>query len=159
MLFSYGSEGVADDGWGCVYRSFQNAQTHTGYVPTPIVDLMQSVNRGWAAWAEPADFADCGFTLTLLAGTSTKWLQFTTESQYQFYMPTVAALEAYILRAGQECAFVVDDGVSGYAIVPWKGEPHWVDPHTHTPRRVKLKTQLRRATGWMVLQLVPRKAT
>ena len=156
MLFSYGSEGVDDDGWGCVYRSFQNAQAHTAYPPAQLAELVQHVGRGRTAWAEPADFADWGFTLTLLAGASNAWLQYTHADQYQFFLPTVTALEAYVRRAGQECAFVVDDGISGYAIVPWEGVPHWVDPHTHNPRRVRFTTQLRRASGWMVLQVIPR---
>jgi len=162
MLYSYGSEDVDDTDWGCVYRSFQNAQVHTaGGPPTPIWALVEHVHRGWAAWVEPADFCDfagCGLAITLLAGASATWLQHTAADQYQFYIPSIAALEAYIRRAGRQCAFVVDDGESGYAIVPWKGEPHWVDPHTARPRRVPLASQLRRSPGWMVLQLIPDRA-
>ena len=155
-LYSYGSEDVDDTDWGCVYRSFQNAQVHTaGAPPTPIWALVEYVGRGWAAWAEPADFANCGFTITLLAGVSDTWLQHTSADQYQFYLPSVRALETYIRRAGKTCAFVVDDGVSGYAIVPWRGQAHWVDPHTTTPRRVPFASQLQRSPGWMVLQVIP----
>lgn len=153
MLFSYGAEGVDDDDWGCVYRSYQNALAHSGYLPIRFLNLVKYVNRGWGQWAEPADFAALGNSMTLLAGHSRDWLKHTSKAQYQLQLPSVALLESYVAEFGHASAFVVDDGISGYAIVPYKGRICWVDPHTHTPRRVPWKKQLRRSTGWMVLQL------
>jgi hypothetical protein len=156
-LYSYGAEGVDDSGWGCVFRSFQNAQAACGYNATPISDLVEGVGRGWGAWAEPADFVDAVPSLAFLAGASPHWLKYTKRKQYSVAtLPTVAALEDLIKLEGGYSAFVVDDGISGYAIVPFHGKPYWVDPHTTAPRRAQFRQQLRRSSGWMVLQIFPK---
>jgi hypothetical protein len=156
-LYSYGSEGVDDSGWGCVFRSFQNAQAACGYDVTSILDLVDDVGRGWGAWAEPADFVEAVPSVAFLAGASPHLLKYTKRKQYSVTtLPSTAALENLVKLEGGQSAFVVDDGISGYAIVPYNGKPHWVDPHTTSPRLTQFRQQLRKATGWMVLQVFPK---
>ena len=156
-LFSYGSEGLDDSGWGCVYRSFQNALLHTGYRVPGLMTLLENVGLEWGDWSEPSQFKDLAKTKAMLAGHSKKWLKYTHESDYDIILDSVEDLENKVWKLGGSCAFVVDDGVSGYAIVPIDGVPHWIDPHTSIPRRLKFKNQLQRSTGWMVLQVCPRR--
>jgi hypothetical protein len=156
-LYSYGAEGVDDSGWGCVYRSFQNGQAACGYRATPILDLVKYVGRGANAWAEPADFVDAVLSMAFLVGAPQNLLKFTSRKQYNLLaLPDVASLEALVKHEGGHVAFVVDDGISGYAIVPYHGKPYWVDPHTTSPRRAQFRHQLRRSPGWMVLKIFPK---
>ena len=91
-LFSYGSEGLDDSGWGCVYRSFQNALLHTGYRVPGLMTLLKNVGLEWGDWSEPAHFKDFARTTAFLAGHSKKWLQYTHESDYESRLESVAEL-------------------------------------------------------------------
>jgi len=153
-LYSYGSEGVDDDGWGCVYRSFQNAMSHTGYKVIPFMGLLEATGYEWKEWSEPSDFVNIGKTVTFWTGGRAGLFRQTHQSEYAFHIP-LKDVNAYI-QDHKNCAFVVDNGVSGYAIVPFEGRLYWVDPHTHHPRRTLFTTQLLKSKGWMILQLLPR---
>jgi hypothetical protein len=51
---------------------------------------------------------------------------------------------------------VVDDGVSAFAVVPYKGAVAWVDPHTRNPKRQRFRpTHLTVRDAWMVLLVPP----
>ena len=154
QLYSYGSEGVDDDGWGCVYRSFQNAQSHSGYKVIPFMKLLNMVDREWGEWSEPSDFLDIGKTVTFWTGSGKNLFRKTHKSDYIYQIP-LTDIEEYMAQR-KHCSFVVDDGISGYAIVPFEGQHYWIDPHTHSPRRSLFRKQLQRSPGWMVLQLFPR---
>jgi hypothetical protein len=158
-----------DDGWGCVYRSVQNVQSFLGLPVTPLEGLVDVVGRGWAKWAEPADFTGprasrvwggAAVPKAYLVGASTQWLKYTTMEQYRaeafekvFGSPTVAP--------DGTTAFVVDDGISGYAVVPHEGAWWWVDPHTLRPPVLKPDVwhHLDAKPGWMVLKVVRTKPT
>jgi hypothetical protein len=146
MGYTHGGEDDTD--WGCVYRSVQNAQAYMHVPMWSVTELVQHTGRGWGSWSEPADFTDVfpgARTRTLLLGSSRKWLKLTRADQYE---PIVTRY-----RFRRDAAYVVDDGVSGYAIVPHGGKLWFVDPHTATPAPVPFTDQLFRATGWMVLEI------
>jgi hypothetical protein len=85
--------------------------------------------------------------LSTSARTNRNWLQFTRYDEYNIGIEPPAT--------GSLDAFVVDNGISAYAIVPWNGRMYWVDPHTGpNPRPVLLQKQLDTCRdGWMMLQV------
>lgn len=158
-LYSYGSEGFADDDWGCVWRSYQNALAHTGWPRVPsLLQLMRAAGARPPQWAEPALLPALGRTRAFLAGSPVRrdMFRYTREAQYPRRFATCAAFAAR-LQPGH--AYVVDDGVSGYAVVPCPrtpGKHWWVDPHTHHPRRdAAVAARLQQSPGWMVLEVWP----
>lgn len=157
-LYSYGSEGVADDDWGCVWRSYQNALAHTGWPVPSLPQLMAAAGRRPPQWAEPALLPRVGRARTFLVGVPdhANMFRFTQKRQYPQRFASARAFAAN-LHPGH--AYVVDDGVSGYAVVPCPvtpGKHWWVDPHTHRPRRdPAVASRLNASKGWMVLEVVP----
>lgn len=190
----YGSDGYKDTDWGCVYRSFQNAvaAVTAGSSPPSMPTLVAHVGRGRGAWAEPADFTGRWLfpgaaSGALLEVHATPWVvlmpqqtrggvnkaptadlfRFTSARQYTPWPNDVSFPKE--APEGRNTAYVVDDGVSGYAIVPvrvpcvngsrtWAWAWAWVDPHTEpgvSPRPTPFHRQhhLGTAPGWMVLQV------
>jgi len=125
-----------------------------GYAVPSFADMVTLGGRGWGKWCEPADFAPLVSHITLSAGQTSNLYKLTKAGQYTEYLPHVSDLETYVQETGAASSFVVDDGTSAYAIVPYDGKLWWVDPHTHTPKRALFSRQLRRAPGWMVLQVL-----
>ena len=155
VAFGYTHGGEDDTDWGCVYRSAQNVQAYTGLRVWKVRSLSNYIGRQWGSWAEPADFVPlfqkaAGFRVRalLVGGPSTAWLKYTSIRQYQ-------RVSFADFRWNLRASYIVDDGISGYAVVS-HGNKHWfIDPHTATPRPVPLKRQLAYAPGWMMLEVLP----
>ena len=160
-LFGYGSGGEQDTDWGCVYRSFQNVLSflHAARVPD-LATLLQQCGKRAPQWAEPSLFLSvlpAGWRgEAFITGTGPMQPLHTPPSSYRdtpdwrhvFNVPHDVA---------PRTAFVVDDSVSGYAIVPWRGYWWWVDPHVDTPDQVRLDghvlRHLQEQPKWMVLRV------
>lgn len=152
-----------DDGWGCVYRAFQNVQSFLGAPVSRLADLLQACGRVAPQWAEPAMFARPeargllpeGWTAEsfLVGDGKGQWLRYTRRSEYVASEPTAVFNVGPTLAP--RTAFVVDDGVSGFAVVPDKGYWWWVDPHVPVGERLSpdVVTHLRKPAGWMVLRV------
>ena len=152
-----------DDGWGCVYRAFQNVQSFLGAPVSGLSALLRACGRVAPQWAEPAMFArpeargllPAGWTVEpfLVGDGKDQWLRYTRRDEYVTSEP--AAVFNVGPRAAPRTAFVVDDGVSGFAVVPHQGFWWWVDPHVAAPRRLSphVRANLRKPRGWMVLRV------
>lgn len=158
VAFGYTHGGEDDTDWGCVFRSVQNVQAYMGMSRVWTVRrLVHAIGRSWGSWSEPADFARVNAIFprsrfnvrALLVGSSRKWLKLTSADQYE-RDPSFAW--------NKSCGYVIDDGVSGYALVPWGGELWFIDPHSSTPkpRRFVPSRDLSGITGLMVLEVCPR---
>ena len=145
-----------DEGWGCVYRSVQNVQSFLGMPVASMTALLHKTGRRPGQWAEPAMFADrrlagelfpgASIVRAVVCGRTDNLFKFT---KYEQYFTTLANPVP-----GTQDAFVVDDGTSAYAIVPFEGKQYWVDPHTGpTPAATPFSSQLSNRQGWMVLQV------
>lgn len=155
--YGHGADPVFDhdEGWGCVYRSVQNVQSFLGLPVWDMRSLVNAVKFRPGQWAEPGLFPPFAKTMfpgatahAVLVGRSTQWLRVTSAAQYKAHF--LAKSDGRHMDA-----YVVDDGVSAYAIVPWKGAWWWVDPHVGpSPPMVPFKPSfLDGQSGWMVLQV------
>lgn len=155
----YGSDGVDDSGWGCVYRSVQNAEAFAGLRVSAFEALVHKARRLWGEEAEPGDFAGHrGRGVAYLVGDERGLLKRTRRRDYRASRRmSLGEFETYATAAAAAGAstFVVDDGVSAYAVVGGAdGEARWADPHVKSASRLtRYRRQLRRARGWMVLEL------
>lgn len=167
----------ADRSWSCVYRSVQNVQSFLSawYDKPPRVssldELLAATGRQWGQWAEPAhfDLRHSPRTWRLfrniraeayLTGVSDDWLKFTSAGDYGYKTSVLGDAVPH-----GTTAFVVDDGISGFAIVPFVGKWFWVDPHDSVGTRSDPKPytspvldsavtkHLAAAPGWMVLRV------
>ena len=79
LTYGYTEEDV---GWGCVFRSVQNAAGHTGRPVPSLEALLAASGRARGSWSEPADFVGAvPGSRALLAGASEKWLKLTRAEQ------------------------------------------------------------------------------
>lgn len=180
-VYFYTCDGVHDVDWGCVYRSLQNAFAATGWQAPSMgalirvahaqrrLDARERARMRQAAppalpfahvdkWAEPALFRAYEYTHTLIVGDIEP--RFSTRSAYQYRRVDVNAFLAYIHNAHRHAhAFVVDDGISAYAIIPHAGRHCWIDPHVTRRTDVRLdydiSTKLHKRNAWLVLEVCP----
>ena len=154
-VYGYTNGGEMDTGWGCVYRSVQNVQASCGLRVWSIGELVHYAGREWGHWAEPADFKALFRTVPgrvraralLVGGPSKQWLKFTRREDYDLELPFSE------FKWKPRASYVVDNGVSGYAVVSISSGRWFIDPHTSTPAAVPLTTQLRGKKGWMILEV------
>ena len=159
VLYSYGYNGEQDHDWGCVWRSFQNALHFTGWPVPELAAMLRAARKTAGEWAEPAILPAVGplgvrrhCRVFLVGEPNADMFHFSSRDQYPLRWASVRAFAVAGILQG--CAYVVDDGVSGYAIVPWEGRHWWVDPHTNTPVLKKsYRRLLLQRRGWMVLQV------
>ena len=158
-FYSYGAQGYDDRGWGCVFRSFQNVMCATGrHVPT-MPQLLHATGLRAGRWAEPANFVHvCRGSHAACAGTVQPLS--TRLSQYSRRHMSIEHLRRHILYmvTSRKAAFIVDDTLSGFAVVFSGGRACWVDPHSAHAHVTPFRNQLQSATGWLVLE-VPHTAT
>jgi hypothetical protein len=178
-VYFYTCDGVHDTHWGCVYRSLQNAFAATGWEAPSMAALIrvahaqrrldvrerQRVHQPAPRplpfphvdkWAEPALFRAYEYTHTLIVGDIEP--RFSTQGMYQYRCANVDAFIAYIGNAHRHAhAFVVDDGISAYAIIPHDGRHCWIDPHVTTRAAVRLdydiRAKLHKRSAWLVLEV------
>ena len=78
-LYCYGTDGIDDQGWGCVYRSVQNVMSHCGLLP--VIDfetVIAMCGRVYGSWAEPADCLDIfPSSISLIVGNTERLLKYT----------------------------------------------------------------------------------
>lgn len=184
----YACDDVDDCGWGCVYRSFQNACLVVG-VPPPsmrvLVPAMASLlGRSRGTWIEPAHVRTYVETHwnhttarisvrtelvpggTVDVGVLSRVPRISEASDYGARPFTKKMLDAWLCDDDHSPrAAVVDDGVKGYCIFYDRRRKAFIclDPHTTDAGRVveKFKTLddfLGRAMGWMVAMIERREA-
>jgi hypothetical protein len=152
-----------DAGWGCVYRSVQNVQSFLGFEVTDFADLVSHAGKVFGGWSEPANFNNAGLfegassVTAFIHGEKTRSMfKHSREEEYLVPKKRVEDLGAlpFSNKSRQVEAFVVDDGISGYAIVPFGKHMYWLDPHHDTtPKLIPYTNQLALRKGWMVLRV------
>ena len=154
-FLSYGAQGYDDDGWGCVFRSFQNVQLATGRRVSSMPELLRRTGLKHGNWAEPAHFVHfIPHSHAALAGDVRP--KFTSLAQYARRHMSIEHLRRHIVAQinAREAVFVLDDTASGFAIVLHNDKPCWVDPHYRRGARfVEFTDQLLSARGWLVLEV------
>lgn len=152
----YRQGGEEDTGWGCVYRSAQNVQLYLHVPMWSVKRLTRALKRPWGTWSEPADYVpifrkqNLHARAHLLGGPSRRWLQYTSADQYAAPVPP----KDFVWKTDR--AYIVDDGISGYAIVPWRGSLWWIDPHTQFPKPRPFTHKIMQystSKGWMVCEV------
>lgn len=171
----FACEPGVDVGWGCVYRSVQNALSATAHDVPPLADLYRarwgedvraSHRSAVQRWIEPAEArrffsAPFGFscaTGTILRGGTTECMFRTTAPGDYMFDFTAKDLVSYLER---RCAIVLDDGTFASAIVRRGRDAAFIDPHFEKPERFvdDIESVVRRAVGaksWMALVVFPR---
>ena len=161
--YGYGRDGDDDVDWGCLYRSVQNACAALRIRVPRMHDLVETIaGRGWGQWGEPGMFLEffrdaCGCDGELYVLHDPGCIHFSGEAPY-VHLPS--------LPRGfwdPEWCYVVDDGTSAYAVVPWRHDLYWVDPHVvypHTPLPEPFDYAQHMAadhdpatSGWMILKV------
>ena len=159
VAFGYTSGGDDDTGWGCVYRCVQNVQAYTGLPVWTLRQLVRFTQRPWGAWSEPADFKslfrsypEVRVRAFLLGGPSSDWLRYTTARQYS----SLDEVSLPTFEWNVQASYVIDNGISGYAVVSYRDKHWFIDPHTIAPKPVPFKrSRLSSSSGWMVLEVLP----
>ena len=121
--YCYGAEQVADSGWGCVYRSWQNALMLQELPHTSISSLVRSVHNPSSRWIEPPQlltvlpvdaYAD---TALGVFEDGRSHMLFTTISDYQRIFYTREELGEWLHTALREGASVlIDNGTMCYTV-------------------------------------------
>jgi hypothetical protein len=161
--YGYNRGQTQDEDWGCLYRSVQNACCALGLKVPSVRRLLAEAGRQEGEWGEPGMFVDFfrrkrGWNLTVEAFVlhSTSCIHLTHRNQYVH----LRHLPRGFWR-DTRAAYVVDDGISAYAVVPWRGKLWWIDPHvvypeTPVPERFRYSTHMRhnkQREGWMILKV------
>jgi hypothetical protein len=161
----YRHGGFDDTDWGCCYRSVQNVQwAACGPGGTwPVPRLLRLLRRPAGEWAEPAEFAragvfpGCSLRCFVVGRPSDDCFRSSRRAAYDQSAGAVP-MEAFVPVEGS--SYVIDDGISAFAIVWWQGRHWFIDPHTAYPRtravQLRPAIHIRRrgaARGWMVLQV------
>ena len=130
MLFHYMCDGYDDRGFGCVYRSVQNAVFQRGLAAPTMKRLMEAVKNPGSRWSEPAQFVQVLTDMHIRVETAlylhndaaAASMMFTCPSDYRLKLGT-EEMRAW-LRDGMPTVW--DNGTFGYTCV---GDTLW-DPHT-----------------------------
>lgn len=162
FLFHYHCDEIDDRGWGCVFRSMQNA---TYLIAARPVSMRSMVDRFGPSWIEPAELVP----FVPRSMMSQTWLYTKTSTahylmartfphQYEFHTHKVADLLSLPLN---EFYLVVDNGVFAYCLYHHDHEYWLIDPHTTDPRLARRSLSdavefLSRSDCWMVLAIKKR---
>lgn len=179
--YHYRCDEIDDSGWGCVYRSAQNAFQICGITPPTMRELVNdkkthqmdsAIDRSnsGSMWTEPANIADTSLrihvdvnqSLLLYAKTNGDYtrMMFSKPSDYDVKTYDVHHL-LYVIteasHAGGAC--VIDNGTSGFCVQSFdKKTIHIWDPHTtdmHSVKKTRSIDWLSSFNLWMVLVCTP----
>lgn len=161
--YHYNCDEFNDTGWGCVYRSFQNALYLLDY-QISMRDLVRQF--GSDRWIEPALLRACiprGFNIKLLLWFAKphflKQMLCTTPEDYDHVVPSQNNNQLYceIYDLAKDHVFVVDNGTYSYCIFYING---WklLDPHVQhrscvLKEIINLNMWLNQSSLWMVLAI------
>jgi hypothetical protein len=125
--------------------------------------LLKKAGRVPPQWAEPGMFIDFfrrkhHMKVDAFVLHNPSCIKYTPITQYEHLSKLP---RGFWTKDPATAAYVVDDGVSAYAVVPWKGKLWWIDPHvvypqTPEPERFKYSTHMahdKRRDGWMILKI------
>lgn len=157
-MYHYCCDGTDDRGWGCVYRSIQNACLLSNRTVPTLAALRNAVTNPGSNWCEPAQFAYMSDTHTALYVASpdnTRCMLFTRPHEYDAHMQTVETLMEW---AGSD-PVVIDNGTYAYTMM----DNVVFDPHTTRADNVRRSdaalTMLQRCGLWMCIKLQKRHTT
>ena len=160
--YHYNCDGLDDTGWGCVYRSYQNALRLFNHP----IHMQHLVHRFGKRWIEPALLRACipsGFQTQFLLWFKMpqfiRSMRCTKPEDYDRIVPSQLNLYDEINRLCIDHVFVVDNGTHSYCIFFDHG---WIllDPHVHHQTHVQrsipdLNGWLNQSSLWMILAIAP----
>lgn len=158
QCFHYRCDEIDDRGWGCVFRSMQNAT----YLLGCAVSMRDMVHFFGISWIEPAMLIpflpECteGKTYLYLKNSdATKRMKYTVPAQYHYRLKNLSDL-LHLARTGYQ--LVIDDGTLAFCL-NYNNLTYWlIDPHTTdsscAPKKLSDPLQfLARSDCWMVLAI------
>ncbi len=148
--FHYECDGVQDRGFGCTYRSIQNAQQILGEPILSLKAIQERTGVAFRTWLEPIDVLACmspSINLELVIHGRPGQTRGSRECYREVDLNELVLL----IQSAQVC--IVDNGTYTYAITD-QGQT-LLDPHTTVADQVarpipSLNTFLKRSSGWMV---------
>ena len=141
-FFHYECDGIRDTGWGCCYRSFQNA-----CLLHDVTVNMKDIVENEGAWVEPAQLLKflpkdlrCSSFLWYKTPSAIRRLLSTEPEDYEKILSTQELLPT-LYRLAKNSSLLVDNGISAYCLYYSNG---WVlvDPHTSNPAKFKVSQPL-----------------
>ncbi len=150
MWFHYECDGVKDGGFGCTYRSIQNAQKIMDVPIMSLEDIRSQCGVTFRTWLEPVDAIVCfpgDVNLSLVICGNPGQTRGSRDMYREVNMDELGSLikSSYVS--------IVDNGTYTYAITD--GGSTLLDPHTkrqdQVARPIPLLTRfLKHSSGWMV---------
>lgn len=165
-IFHYNCDNVHDAGWGCVYRSFQNACMLVG-APPPEMEIFaktmaRMLGRPYGTWIEPAhleqyarrhrNLSTCDLCVRaeLLLGKSRdvgalcKVPRLSKVDEYGKFPFTATHLHRILTDTSRRCAAILDDGTFGFCVYYGHSDECFlvIDPHA-TPEELSAKRLVR----------------
>lgn len=141
--YHYNCDDIDDNGWGCVYRSCQNALKLQGLKVPSISSMMnKGVKNNYSKWIEPAQlsvlFENNNEVMTdkciYLENTDNiRKMQFTKPEDYDTIFSDKCKFKNWLIqRLSDSYSIIVDDGIFGYCLY----QDLIFDPHTMNPNDV-----------------------
>lgn len=153
-----------DAGWGCCYRSYQNAMLLHG-TKTKFDDLVETIG----SWTEPPNLRkfipenfEAKTYLWFERPEALRNMKYSVPEDYDVIVHR-EKLEYVLESVAKTCSMIIDDGTSAYCLVYSRG---WVllDPHVNAAKKVTRRiksvgTFMRTRPLWMIMTIKKRGTT
>lgn len=140
-IYHYGSQGIRDEGWGCVYRNIQTMRAMNN-MTIPTISTMQADigidprGQGRALWIEPVDARryfppNNKLVLYTTAPNPESYMLRTKLSDFDRVLRSTTDTDAFLSRClANKRQVLIDDSVYSYLLVNIiDGLYIYVDPH------------------------------
>jgi len=163
-IYRYGSQGIDDHGWGCVYRNIQTIRKMSG-MPVPSIEDIQRVSgidpalSGKNLWIEPKQampFLPGYNTLNLYRTVQdvSPYLLRTSISDFNHVFKTPAETESFLLETlKKNKRILLDDSIQSYILTGIVDDTFvYIDPHVSKNNvRSMSRAEFFRRPLWMML--------
>lgn len=164
-IYHYGSQGINDHGWGCVYRNIQTICQMTGTTPVPSIQDIQKASginpdlSGTDLWIEPKQAMPFlpGYNTLNLYRTVTDvspYLLRTSMTDFNHVFQTPAETEYFLLESlNNNKRVLLDDSIQSYILTGIVDDTFvFIDPHVSQNNvRSMTRTEFFRRPLWMML--------
>ena len=163
-IYHYGSQGINDHGWGCVYRNIQTIRKLSGMSVPSIEDIQTASGidpalSGSDLWIEPKQaipFLPGYNTLNLYRAVTdvSPYLLRTSMTDFNHVFQTPAETESFLLKSlGNNKRVLLDDSIQSYILTGIVDDTFvFIDPHVAQNNvRSMTRTEFFRRPLWMML--------